>query len=266
MLLLLFSCGSVLVWPEPPSAARGTVFLVLFFFFVLVTAMADPLAKASVSRGGDSVALLGNAVTTDPNAPLVSTSVTGDDLGIGACGDVHAESPSIARGAAPAAPTAWTGKQSFAHVVSPHVRSSTSPTSSPSLTASEIQRQQSTFIVRRAPPDMSPQGAVKTIADQMRLPPGALFESALRDPQDRRRLYLVFKSPTLKQSVASKGFKLGNVTIKPSDGALRGYIPFRHTLWTQHHFSYNSANMVMSSNTNLSPQAMVYALPGSSLI
>ena len=188
--------------------------------------MADPLAQASVSRGGDSVALLGNAVTTDPNAPLVSTSVTGDDHGIGACGDAHAESPSIARAAAPAAVTAWTGKQSFAHIVSPPLRSSTSPVTSSSLTASEIQRQQSTFIVRRAPPDMSPQGAVKTIADQMRLPPGALFESALRDPQDRRRLYLVFKTPSLKQSVAAKGFKLGNVTIKPSDGALRGYIPF----------------------------------------
>ena len=191
--------------------------------------MADSPGKPGFSRGGDSEALPSNVCTSDPNAPLVSETITEDDLGFGARGDdshVIADSPGIAPVAASAATNAWTARRSFSHVVSSSLRPSVSSSTPSSLTASEVQRQQSTYIIRRAPPEMSPQGAVKSIAAQMRLPPGALFESALRDPHDRRRLYLVFKTPTLKQSVAAKGFKLGNVTIKPTDGALKGYIPF----------------------------------------
>ena len=177
------------------------------------------------SRGGG--ADVSDVYSGDPRAPPVSETAEEDVFGVIASGDSFvAESPGIAPVAAPAVTNAWTGKRSFSHVVSPKPPVHTSSSSSSHITASEIQRQQSTFIVRRAPPDMSPQGAIKTIAAQMRLPPGALFESALRDPHDRRRLYLVFKTPTLRQEVAAKGFKLGNVTIQPSDGALKGYIPF----------------------------------------
>ena len=73
---------------------------------------------------------------------------------------------------------------------------------------------------------MTPQTAIKLVAQQMGVPATHLFESVLRDPQDRRRLYLTFKSLKVKQKVVETGFKLGNVTIKPSDGSLSGYIPF----------------------------------------
>ena len=134
---------------------------------------------------------------------------------------VIGETTGIAQRATPVSPNAW--------VKPPQVipnRTSSSTSSSTTLTASDIRRQHSTYIIRRAPPDITPQVAIQSIAHQMCLPPGALFESVLRDPHDRRRLYLVFKSPQIRDEIAAKGFRLGNVTIKPTDGALHGYIPF----------------------------------------
>ena len=124
------------------------------------------------------------------------------------------------------APPAWSGARSFAAVVAPRQPVKSIATSPTHLTQSEIHRQQRTFIVRRAPHDVNPHHVIQTVAEQMKVPATHLFESVLRDPQDRRRLFLTFKSLKVKQKVVESGFKLGNVHIKPSDGALSGYIPF----------------------------------------
>ena len=123
-------------------------------------------------------------------------------------------------------PNAWTGAKTFAEVVKPPSSSPRTHVTSTHMSQSEVHRTQRTFIVRRAPPSMSPQQVIQTVSEQMKIPAAHLFESVLRDPQDRRRMYLTFKSFKLKERVAGLGFKLGNVTIKPSDGTLSGYIPF----------------------------------------
>ena len=183
------------------------------------------------SRGGEaSVIALNDADSTLSQTPLMDSCNVSEDAGDKDVSGSSHNSPHVtlaetgnALGTTPVVPNAW-NKRPFSSVIKPQVIPNR--TSSPSFTVSEIRRQHSTFVIRRAPPDMSPQKAIQTIAEQMRIPPGALFESVLRDPQDRRRLYLVFKSPQIKDEVAAKGFRLGNVVIKPTDGALHGYIPF----------------------------------------
>ena len=121
---------------------------------------------------------------------------------------------------------ALAGRKSFADACAPQGTTHHIHTVRTHKSQSEVHRTQRTFIVRRAPPDMTPISVIKTLAEQFSVPATSLFESVLRDPQDRRRLYLTFRSLKQKHRVEEKGFRLGNVTIKPSDGTLSGYIPF----------------------------------------
>ena len=189
---------------------------------------------SSVTFGDWGKSLIGNSDSTTTSTPMVIDTAL-DAVGRGA-GGISSPSimasgvstPAIAPGPVTTGPKANGGPRSFASVVSPpsHPAPPSHKSSTPHLTASEIQRQHATYIIRRAPPDMTPQGAIQTISAQMGAKPAALFESVLRDPQDRRRMYLVFKSPSIKEQVAARGFRLGSVVIKPTDGALSGYIPF----------------------------------------
>ena len=118
---------------------------------------------------------------------------------------------------------------SYARIVSPPTSRPPPPSRrrhSPAVNRSESLRHARTFIVRRGPPSMSCTDVIKTVSDQFRMPPSALFERVLRDPKDRRRFYLTFVSFTLKCMVEETGFKLGTVVIKPTDGTVHGYVPF----------------------------------------
>lgn len=66
---------------------------------------------------------------------------------------------------------------------------------------------------------------VSTASSQMGLIPGALLESVLRGPKDRRRVYLTFSSAETQRLVEQKGFYLRDMHIRPSDGAVSGYMP-----------------------------------------
>ena len=54
----------------------------------------------------------------------------------------------------------------------------------------------------------------------------ALFERVLRDPRDSRRFYLTYRTDELRQYATRKGFYVGSLHIKPTDGSTNGYIPF----------------------------------------
>ena len=151
------------------------------------------------------------SLTSSPHTPIMST-----------------DAAALSRPSGPSteAPSPWSGAKSFADAVAPRVNPSHVQTSTPRMSQSEVHRTQRTFIVRRAPPDFTPQHVIRTLADQFAVPATHLFESVLRDPHDRRRLYLTFKSHKVKQQVLEKGFSLGDIVIKPSDGSISGYIPF----------------------------------------
>ena len=53
-----------------------------------------------------------------------------------------------------------------------------------------------------------------------------LFERVLRDPQDPRRFYLIYRTLDIKTTVTGKGFYIGQTHIKPTDNTITGYIPF----------------------------------------
>ena len=99
-------------------------------------------------------------------------------------------------------------------------------TSSPQLSRNELMKQARTFIVRRAPIEILIPEVVASVSDQFRIAPRDLFESVLRDPKDRRRLYLTFLTSDLKRTVIERGFYIRDLHIKPSDGSISGYIPF----------------------------------------
>ena len=53
-----------------------------------------------------------------------------------------------------------------------------------------------------------------------------LFERVLRDPQDPRRFYIIYRTLDIKTTVTGKGFYIGQTHIKPTDNTITGYIPF----------------------------------------
>ena len=94
-----------------------------------------------------------------------------------------------------------------------------------SLPPSEALRRARTFIVRRAPFDLKTEEVVTKVSAQLGVAPRSLFESVLRDPKDRRRLYLTFTKLEHKSMVEQRGLVLGDLHIKPNDGYVSGYIP-----------------------------------------
>ena len=93
------------------------------------------------------------------------------------------------------------------------------------LTLQEIDRRNRTFIVRRAPINCSTELIINSVSTQMGRAPKELFESVLRDPKEWRRFYLTFTTLANKNMVETRGFHIGDLHIKPSDGSITGYIP-----------------------------------------
>ena len=90
------------------------------------------------------------------------------------------------------------------------------------------ERKRRTFIVRRAPFGYTPEQVILALDEQFRQElgeVGELLETVTRDKYDRRRIYLTFKRYEDKQTVATKGFRLGNVTIPGEPGDAVGFIP-----------------------------------------
>ena len=59
---------------------------------------------------------------------------------------------------------------------------------------------------------------VESVSAQLGIASRELFESVLRDPKDRRRLYLTFATLDHKRTVEQRGFMLRDLHIRPSDG------------------------------------------------
>ena len=111
---------------------------------------------------------------------------------------------------------------------SPAVASpSSSPSSSPSpLKPSETTRHNRTQILRRLPFNTTTRQIITDLTRQLGYAEDALFERVLRDPRDSRRFYLTYRTDELRQYATRKGFYVGSLHIKPTDGSTNGYIPF----------------------------------------
>ena len=96
----------------------------------------------------------------------------------------------------------------------------------PSIHPTEIDRTHRTHILRRLEPNTTPTDIIRQMTDQLEIPAPDLFEAVLRDPKDRRRFYVTYRTAHLKQHALGKGFTIGNISIKPQDDTLHGYIPF----------------------------------------
>ena len=53
-----------------------------------------------------------------------------------------------------------------------------------------------------------------------------LFERVLRDHRVSRRFYVTYKMEDMKQYATRRGFQIGHIHIRPTDGTTTGYIPF----------------------------------------
>ena len=89
------------------------------------------------------------------------------------------------------------------------------------------ERSRRTFIIRRAPFNYQPEELLEALDTQFTDDLGEVAErldSVTRDKYDKRRLYVTFKQYEDKQTVAKRGFRIGNVTIPGEPGDVSGLI------------------------------------------
>ena len=117
--------------------------------------------------------------------------------------------------------------QSYAQITKNTRQSSNTTTSPPSPSSpSETTRLNKTQILRRLPYDTTPRTIINDISRQLEIPEKHLLERVIRDPRDRRRFYVTYKTAELKTYATRQGFYIGQTYIKPTDGTTTGYIPF----------------------------------------
>ena len=87
-------------------------------------------------------------------------------------------------------------------------------------------RQRRTLILRRAPYNTTPHDIITALQQQFDLDrPNEQIDSILQDKDDRRRYYITFRTYDDKRRIASKGFRIGNITIPGQSGDVSAYIP-----------------------------------------
>ena len=107
---------------------------------------------------------------------------------------------------------------------SPH--GSPSPPKSSSFKPTETTRLNRTQVLRRLPYNTSTTQIIANMTGQLGHTEDQLFERVLRDPRDPRRFYVTYKTEFMKRYATRKGFHIGHIHIKPTDGTTTGYIPF----------------------------------------
>ena len=123
---------------------------------------------------------------------------------------------------------------SYAHVTRSQRQPATTSTSSPPSTSpkskpldpTETTRHHRTQILRRLPYNTTTRTIIDDMTRQMGDTESNLFERVLRDPQDPRRFYIIYRTLDIKTTVTGKGFYIGQTHIKPTDNTITGYIPF----------------------------------------
>ena len=96
----------------------------------------------------------------------------------------------------------------------------------PTLRPAEIDRLNRTQVLRRLQHDTTPNSIIQQLTRQLGVAEPDLLEAVLRDPKDRRRFYITYRTTDMKQTAVRKGFYIGDIHIKPTDDTTDGYIPF----------------------------------------
>ena len=80
-----------------------------------------------------------------------------------------------------------------------------------------------TQVLRKLPHDTT---TSSIIADLQKFKPdiGSVIEAVIREPLDRRRFYIRYRSVEMKRSHARSGFKIGDITIPPERADITGFI------------------------------------------
>ena len=88
-----------------------------------------------------------------------------------------------------------------------------------------VEKDRRTLVLRKLPPTTTEASILEDLQPQCQRPLGEVLEAVVREPLDRRRFYLRFRSVEMKRQSAQQGFQIGTITIPPQLADTEGTIP-----------------------------------------